>query len=1589
MEDITMDKLLNDLQGVIAEINKLVVNKDIEGARKVLSQIATLVAEQNNIPLDQVENHAYDHVLHQLLKNISGIIEISEVKEENPDISALLDELDGINKLLENQEPDNLREDLEAQVKKVDAKIARYQERLTTLRNAEVNEPLSIKDRNALKRDRDAAGIELDKARKRAQDKKAEIDELISKRDEEINKNNYVETREVVIDETPEDLRGQAEFRLKDYAERNGIDPSELRIVRSQIRDLDDGPKNTFQIVRIKRELLKALSDEQRAAYENEIAELEEKIANLSKPELDPELSKGANTLRKRADAHIAEIERLNAQIETIRNDKSPNKNNRIQALQKQINERQKAADKLYAQADEMLKRAGEKAKTTPEQDADRAQAEARLTELQGIISRDDNVRNTILPLDERKKHEEEYGRLLSELGLEGKDIDVTDEIKKALINAIKLEKNSPEEEQAKISALEGLSGKDLIAELDRLVIVLRDKIVDLNQKAYSRQENREADRQPYDDAKKQLETLKKLVGVKEILDKDDALIAKNPNVQEIDAQLAKANQELAELEADAQIKENAKKELDQKLAEDDAKRKYKSNLRSRIRNAEKGLEKAIAEKTALEERIAQIPEKVDREALLKRKAELEAEIKEKSAEKIVTTTQDRLDLGEEAAKIGDKIFKTAEIRRELTDRDITRDDFLQFYQAGRENTLKNIEEIGKASDEVRKEVGKMYSDPDSNKLLSEQMVEARAENNPEKLVVIYEKFRKNFLKNGKYNEQLEKIGLLNQEIKTPEDVEKMVEFQKMYEALAERELESLRLKGKDQQENLEIFEREIRIIEAEKDAIKGASINDIKAKSAEEKELRAKQIQASMFGDPDMKKEWDERMGRFHGHLKEEVFEYVDKDGNKQSIKYSTIDSYEGMEQDAYFLNLEDYRANLELVTKFRNSGNDISVLPPEMIKGKTQEQIMEEMADKAEYVASFHGLTNEHAVRYANLRTGGSTLKAMKPVRGELPTTTKMANAVENTFRFLGIRKPEFYKVNEQGEKVLDLKGGLTTLALDAALVGGIAVSTAVGGPIVLAGVGIGYAAKGAVLLGNLGAAQIEKNRFGEDISKNLPTIFDKAPKDAREVARKEYYREVEGMGKFTSWVKAKADRLPFFRDRAAQTEQAIVQDRIELSNRTIDKRDETAIRTVEENAKKADENQRRREENYKKEAQSDRTYNQMVSDPNSVDKDKAQAAIARNAALRSNGSKVLEDVNPDSKEPKKEQYIKVEEILVQTDELDKVVTEGGSIASTAVTEEQVYTGEMQRIDRWNKVATAILTMVGNIGLKAMVEGFNETEVIETKGPDQIVEKEVEVPVYEEVTTTEIDPSVKMSELDMGSSGKNDIYGSPSTGGATHRVDAAAAGCRDANGRMIEVSVAEAGKSFSKTHVHGLTQQDISNMSPEELIGVFKEVDSANLARYCEARGLPTNASDADIARCMLENGDLSVQSSSMEGWNALSPSNALKTTTQSVFKGMETRIETEVIPGEIIRQEVSKFSADKLIDATVDGAIIGAAAAGIDQAHEANKQTKKVEPGTHEQKTPSALISKIAKIEQEKMLAEQSREDNQNENEGHDEH
>ena len=150
------------------------------------------------------------------------------------------------------------------------------------------------------------------------------------------------------------------------------------------------------------------------------------------------------------------------------------------------------------------------------------------------------------------------------------------------------------------------------------------------------------------------------------------------------------------------------------------------------------------------------------------------------------------------------------------------------------------------------------------------------------------------------------------------------------------------------------------------------------------------------------------------------------------------------------------------------------------------------------------------------------------MIPVK-DLKKKKKIGAATENVFRFFGLRKPEFTRIDENGNKVKDIKGGIMTLATDALVVGGVAAAGIFGGPMGLAAVGTAYAAKGLVTAGNLVAGGITKARHKDDIESNRPTPY-VVSKDDREVARKNYYRSKEGLGKFRSWVKAKNDRWLF---------------------------------------------------------------------------------------------------------------------------------------------------------------------------------------------------------------------------------------------------------------------------------------------------------------------------------------------------------------------------------------------------------------------------------------------------------------------------
>ena len=81
MEEITMEKLLNDFNSVIADFDNLVEKKDIEGVKKALKEVRNLVDTATEVELDRLEDKGYDHVLHRLLDKLDGYIENREVVE--------------------------------------------------------------------------------------------------------------------------------------------------------------------------------------------------------------------------------------------------------------------------------------------------------------------------------------------------------------------------------------------------------------------------------------------------------------------------------------------------------------------------------------------------------------------------------------------------------------------------------------------------------------------------------------------------------------------------------------------------------------------------------------------------------------------------------------------------------------------------------------------------------------------------------------------------------------------------------------------------------------------------------------------------------------------------------------------------------------------------------------------------------------------------------------------------------------------------------------------------------------------------------------------------------------------------------------------------------------------------------------------------------------------------------------------------------------------------------------------------------------------------------------------------------------------
>ena len=939
---------------------------------------------------------------------------------------------------------------------------------------------------------------------------------------------------------------------------------------------------------------------------------------------------------------------------------------------------------------------------------------------------------------------------------------------------------------------------------------------------------------------------------------------------------------------------------------------------------------------------------------------------------------------------LGDKIFKTADIRRELESRDVTREEFYNFYKSGYEFSESNMKKYAQEITEIQKEFGAITTDKTSDKDIMAQLQEVENikdenERNAKK-IEIAEKLRKNILSVGVYDVALEKRGLKDNPISSIEQADKILGddlFKGYYEEVV-HQLSELNKQYKDQKESKEIFFNEMKKIEKEMEVLQAAQYNgfDMREFAEREKALRAMQIKATMWGDEKLEKEWQERIHRLVGNKKTDAVKKVIIDGKEVEVKYSTINDYQEYEADAHFLNLDDYKRYLELTTLYRNSSNNQQVAldflkaeDPKVLAEYNNSQDkgkwLEEYIKNAEhYCATYHGFTDKYGVKYSTYLTAGSTLKAMQPVSGSFPAMTKVGNAGSNFLRFFGLRKPEFTKIDENGNVQKNTTGGALTLLADAAVIAGAGIAAAVG-PIGLATWGTAYAVKGVVTLGNRLAARQVYKKHKYEIDNNIP-FLEKASNDDREVARKEYYRQNDYKDKsfatIRSWAKAKVDRY-FNSSRARRTEEAIVDEKIRISDLVRDDVTNTAIRETAEQAEIANENQRIRLENTRKAIRSQESYNDTVKDPDSIDMDKAVEAAAQTAAKKSKfKDNIAVNINPDSNLPGTSKYEKEQEEYEATSEVGDVArNKGGTVAATAITESQKYIARQQYQDRVNR----ILTILGTAGIKFGIDlvrgSLLDTHTYTTTTPSKYIPGyRKQVPVYKDV----IDGNKTISQLQYEDAGLYDVYGSNNPISNTLRtdpIDAIALRVKDANGNTIEVSLSELSSGIKAgQHVHSSINQDISQLNLVDTVKLAAQNDPQNFANYCSEVGINPNDFDAIVVDA-LKKGNFFGQTGKMEGWRQLNDAGAFK----KVLEGFkEIFVPGHRIPGSTRTYTSTTLSLIKAIKSSLKGAAAGLGVTTIDALHEAANQTKRVKPGNFEQRTPYLIASKLAKKFQEKF-------------------
>ena len=113
-ERLTLDRLYENFNEVIAQLDDIIRRNDIEAARAFLEDLKEIVSNDQHVKLDDDEplregtSIPYDHIIHRLIDNIHGMIQTNDRIVEDEELRGYINrrreidvEISGIDQELE------------------------------------------------------------------------------------------------------------------------------------------------------------------------------------------------------------------------------------------------------------------------------------------------------------------------------------------------------------------------------------------------------------------------------------------------------------------------------------------------------------------------------------------------------------------------------------------------------------------------------------------------------------------------------------------------------------------------------------------------------------------------------------------------------------------------------------------------------------------------------------------------------------------------------------------------------------------------------------------------------------------------------------------------------------------------------------------------------------------------------------------------------------------------------------------------------------------------------------------------------------------------------------------------------------------------------------------------------------------------------------------------------------------------------------------------------------------------------------------------------------------------------------------------